>query len=213
MVSTVSTASVEGPSVVCVVGWILSVYTGDVLEVDGCSGLEVGGTEDVVCVGSGVSVGFSGRGVVDLEEVGMDCSVVNDTKGSLVSVPVTGEVFRVLRAPTAVVNSVECAGVILGGQTASVCNGADTVGRAVAAEVLDSNAGALVTGEVSALKGSTVSVESTMGFVVLEERVESWETVARSVLVMSRGETRNVGEVGSVVPLPGDTESVLAPMG
>lgn len=100
-------------------------------------------------------------------------SVVCANDGSVLSVPLIGVVFRVLRALTAVVNSVECAGANVGRVTVRLCNGADTVGCAVVAEVLNPNAGALVTGGVSALKGSRLSVDSPVGFVVLVVIVES----------------------------------------
>lgn len=163
--------------------------------VTGCFDIGYTATDDVVWV---VSLGFTGRRVVNVftttEEVGIGFSVVCAIEGSLV--PLTVAVFSVLKALTAVINSVEYLGVIVGGMTVRVCNGADTLGCVELADVLKSNARDLVKVSAVRVSVSVLAVEISGGVVVLT--VEVFENVTGSVLVVSGG-TLRVSDVVSVV--------------
>lgn len=110
-----------------VVIWVVVMKMSDiVLLVTGYFDKGYAAVNDSVWVDSR---GFMGICVVDVfitaEEVGIVFSLMCVIKGSLVLLTVV--VFSVLKALTAVINSVEYLGVIVGSITVRGCNGAATL--------------------------------------------------------------------------------------
>lgn len=131
--------------------------------------------------------------VFNTEEVGIAFSLVCAVKASLV--PLT-DVFNVLKATTAV----EYSGMIVGGMTVRVCNGADAGGCAEVADVVKSDARGLVDVKVLTVTVSdgVLDVEISGASVVLP--VEVFKTVVGSMLDVPRG-TLRAFDVVSVVLL------------